>query len=499
VTFDLADYRRRAEQFTGELDLEAYHHYAGLKEDCDFTAVYQRYPDLFTLDAVRRLRDCYEVAEGDDQRRQLSFLLNLGIEGFLGDQTKELSDEIANVESRAKITVDGEEIGLRYSAVVLANEPDRDRRRRLSEARLQATAELLNPLLDRRWRRQHELVGELGYESYVSLFSEVRAVDLSLLRAATQTFLQETEGLYQRTLDKVARAKLDLTWPELEHYDLPFLIRAPEYDHVFGSERLLPTFERTLDGLGISLADQPNVHVDAEVRELKSPRAFCAPVRIPDEIYLVVMPKGGQDDFQALLHEGGHTEHFAHTMADLPFEFRFLGDNAVTEGFAFVFDHLTLNAEWLSTYLDFADSHDYLVFANLVELYFLRRYAGKLAYETEFHAQHGSLDGMGQVYRENLTDAVQIDVPAANYLADIDDGFYVSSYLRAWMLEGALRMLLQDDHGMDWFRDPAAGEWLKMLWSTGQKYSADQLLLKNGGGKLDAGPLRLHLERALGR
>ena len=383
--------------------------------------------------------------------------------------------------------------------MVLANEPDRERRRRISEARLQVTAEVLNPLLDRRWRRLHELVGELGYDSYMSLFSEVRAVDLSLLRAVAETFLQDTEGLYQRTLDKVARAKLGLTWPDLEYYDLPYLIRAPEYDHVFSSERLLPTFERTLDGLGISLADQPNVHVDAEVRELKSPRAFCAPVRIPQEIYLVVMPKGGQDDFQALLHEGGHTEHFAHTRADLPFEFRFLGDNAVTEGFAFVFDHLTLNADWLATYLDYTDSHDYLVLANLVELYFLRRYAGKLAYETEFHAGSGSLDPMAERYGELLTDAVQIPVPTASYLVDIDDGFYASSYLRAWMLEGALRMLLQDDHGMDWFRDPAAGEWLKMLWSTGQKYSADQLLLKNGGGKLDTGPLRLHLERALGR
>jgi len=499
VTFDLADYRRRAEQFTGALDLEAYQHFAGLKQDCDFTAVYERFPDLFTLDAVRDLRRAYEAAVGDDERRQLSFLLNLGIEGFLGNETKEVSDEIANVESRAKISVDGEEIGLRYSSVVLANEPDRDRRRRIAEARLDVVRALLNPLLDQRWRRQHELVGELGYESYVTLFAEVRAVDLHLLRAVCQTFLQETEGLYQRTLDKVARAKMELTWPELAHYDLPYLFRAPEYDHVFREDLLLPTFERTLEGLDISLADQPNVHIDAEVRELKSPRAFCAPVRVPAEIYLVVMPKGGQDDFQALLHEGGHTEHFAHTSPELPFEFRHLGDNAVTEGFAFVFDHLTLNGDWLEAYLGYADADDYLRFANLVELYFLRRYAGKLAYETEFHEEHGALDAMADRYHDLLSDAVQIEVPAASYLSDIDDGFYVSSYWRAWMLEGALRMILQDDYGMDWFRNPKAGEWLKMLWSTGQKFSADQLLLKNGGGKLDAGPLRLHLERALGR
>ena len=497
--FDLAEYRRRAEEFTGALDLEAYQHYAGLKEDCDFTAVYERYPELFTLDSVRTLRALYDAATADDERRRLSFLLNLGIEGFLGNETKELSDTIANTESRAKITVDGEQIGLRYSSVVLANEPDRARRRRISDARLELTSRVLNPLYDQTWRRQHELVGELGYPTYAELFSEVRAVDFGMLRGATQTFLQATEGLYQRTLDKVAQARLGLSRDELEYSDLPFLIRAPDYDHIFASDKLLTTFERTLQGLGINLAEQPNVHVDAEVRELKSPRAFCAPVRIPDEIYLVVMPKGGQDDFQALLHEGGHTEHFAHTIPDLPFEYRFLGDNAVTEGFAFVFDHLILNPRWLETYLDYADSRDYLTFANLVELYFLRRYAGKLAYETEFHVQTGPLNAMAERYRALLSQAVQIDVPAASYLVDIDDGFYASNYLRAWMLEGALRMLLQDNYGMEWFLDPAAGEWLKKLWSTGQMYTADQLLLKNGGGRLDTRPLELHLERALGR
>ncbi|MGD0998256.1 MAG: hypothetical protein ABR941_08085 [Thermoleophilia bacterium] len=497
--FDLADYRRRAEEFTGALDFEAYQHYAGLKQDCDFTAVYDRYPELFTLESVRTLRRLYDAATGDDERRRLSFLLNLGIEGFFGNETKQISDEIANTESRAKISVDGEQIGLRYSSVVQANEPDRARRRRISEARLEFTGAVLNPLYDRRWRRLHELVGELGYPTYAELYSEMRAVDFGMLRGATQMLLQATEGLYQRTLDKVARAKLGMSRTELEFSDLPFLVRAPEYDHIFASSRLLPTLERTLQGLGVSLAAQTNVHVDAEPRELKSPRAFCSPVRIPDEIYLVVMPKGGQDDFQALLHEGGHTEHFAHTSPDLPFEYRFLGDNAVGEGFAFVFDHLVLNARWLETYLDFADSHEYLTFANLVELYFLRRYAGKLAYETEFHVQTGSLDDMPARYGALLTEAVQLEVPQTNYLVDIDDGFDVSNYLRAWMLEGALRMLLQDNYGMEWFLDPAAGAWLKGLWSKGQMYSADALLLKNGGGRLDTRPLELHLERALGR
>ena len=349
---------------------------------------------------MRTLRRLYDAATGDDERRRLSFLLNLGIEGFLGNETKELSDDIANTESRAKITVDGEQIGLRYSSVVQANEPDRDRRRRINDARLELTSTVLNPLYDRRWRRLHELVGELGYPTYSELFSEVRAVDFGMLRGATQMFLQATEGLYQRTLDKVApRQARALARTELEVLR-PAVPRA--------RPRIRPHLRRATSSCPPSSARSrasasrsprsPTCTSTPRARELKSPRAFCAPVRIPDEIYLVVMPKGGQDDFQALLHEGGHTEHFAHTSPDLPFEYRFLGDNAVTEGFAFVFDHLILNPRWLETYLDYADSREYLTFANLVELYFLRRYAGKLAYETEFHVQTGPLGDMAARY-----------------------------------------------------------------------------------------------------
>ena len=40
-----------------------------------------------------------------------------------------------------------------------------------------------------------------------------------------------------------------------------------------------------------------------------------------------------------LLHELGHALHFANMSRALPFEFRWLGDNSVTEGYAMLFDH----------------------------------------------------------------------------------------------------------------------------------------------------------------
>ena len=495
---DLEQYRRRAEAFVGELDREYYEHFSGRKPRCETATVYDRYPELFTREAIDGLEGQYAEAE-DDEKLRLAYLLAFVIDAYMGEQTKHLGDEIANVEGETTITVDGEAIGLRQASVVQADEPDRARRERIQAARLAAVAERLNPLYDTVWRRCHDLAVELGYADYKSLYGVVRGLDYDHLRAELETFLNDTEGLYERSMDRLVRERLGFPLAQLSFADLPYLWRARGFDDVFTAEALMPALRRTLSGLGIDLDAQSNVHLDTEVRPLKSPRAFCAPVRVPDEIYLVVLPHGGQDDYGMLFHEAGHTQHFAHVRPELAFEYRHLGDNAVTEGFAFVLEHLLVNRRWLAEVLGYEDSGAYLRFAAVNDLYFMRRYAAKLSYEVRLHSQTGPLDAMPAEYSRRLTAATMVEVPEENYLADVDDGFYCASYLRAWMLEGALRVMLQEDFGMEWYRSSAAGEWLKALWGEGQHLTAERLLLRHAGGRLSTDAVRYLFEQVLGR
>ena len=139
-------------------------------------------------------------------------------------------------------------------------------------------------------------------------------------------------------------------------------------------------------------------------------------------------------------------------------------------------------------------------FAAVNDLYFMRRYAAKLAYETTLHAQTGSLEAMPAEYSRRLSSATKVEVPEENYLADVDDGFYCASYLRAWMLEGALRLMLQENFGMDWFASRDAGRLAQgAVGATGQHLTAERLLLRHGGGRLNTDPLRHLFEQVLGR
>jgi len=134
---------------------------------------------------------------------------------------------------------------------------------------------------------------------------------------------------------------------------------------------------------------------------------FCAPVRVPDEVYLVMRPHGGQTDYQTLLHELGHALHFAYTRADYPFEYRWVGDNSVTESYAMLFDHLMQHPRWLLRYsgLGKRELPPFLRAAALEELQFLRRYCAKLIYEVQLHGGQLSWDVIPDLYVETLTEA----------------------------------------------------------------------------------------------
>jgi oligoendopeptidase F len=241
---------------------------------------------------------------------------------------------------------------------------------------------------------------------------------------------------------------------------------------------------------------QANVHLDLEQRENKSPRAFCAPIEIPDKVMLVIQPIGGLDDWRALFHEAGHTEHYANTSRDLPMEHKRLGDAAVTEGWATLFEQLVSDPPWLSRRLDFPRPREFAADGAISQLYFARRYSAKLLYELEFYAADDPAS-MRDRYVELLGDALKIEPSPTNYLADIDSGFYVTEYLRSWAFEAQLREFLRQEFGNTWFTTREAGSLLHELWSEGQARWADDMLRDVTGATLEMEALAERIREGL--
>ncbi len=129
-------------------------------------------------------------------------------------------------------------------------------------------------------------------------------------------------------------------------------------------------------------------------------------------------------------------------------------------------------------------------------LWIARRYSAKLLYELEFHAA-ADVTQMRSRYVEILGGALRIEPSPTDYLADIDSGFYVSSYLRSWAFEAQLRDHLRERYGDEWFAKREAGGLLRELWSLGQSVTAEELLKDVTGATLDMGSVEARAREPL--
>src|SRR5215218_2402957 len=490
---DLDRFRERADRFIAELDEEYYRHYAGLKDTLDLAAIYERYSDLTDL---RQAKALGEIADGDWGIREL---WRFASEGYLGELTREQSEKIAELEASLEAAVDGEKITFRMLRPTIANEPDRDKRERLDRTRVELTAEHINPLYVDGVDIVRRAVGELGAPDYAELYRSF-GFRLDELASQCRALLDSTESLYEEAADKLFRARIGVGLAEAKRWDVLRSFRAPQWDEQFPENRMMPALEATLSDLGIDLRSQPNVELDVERRPKKSPRAFCAPIEVPGRVVLVIQPMGGADDWRALFHEAGHTEHYAHVSADLPVEAKRLGDVSVTEAWATMMEHLLLEPGWLSRRLDFPKPDEFAAEAASGSLYLLRRYCAKLLYELEFH-DTAELDekAMSSRYVELLADALKIEPSATDYLGDIDPSFYVTGYLRSWALQSQLREHLRKRFGSAWFADAKAGGMLRELWSEGHRLNAGGLLADVTGEKVELEAFAESLREQLGR
>jgi hypothetical protein len=460
-----------------ELSEDADRYFAGLKETFDIAPIYERHERLTQLDTALALG---ASVDGDRRRREL---WKFACSGYLGNFVSEQEERIAELEATLTATVDGEEIPFRMLRPRMMNEESRDVRERIEAARNELNEEHLNSLQLQKAQVVQRETRRLGADNYADLHRSF-GFPLDDLAEQCRRLLADTEDLWVEAGDRFFRSRVEIGLGEIKRWDVGRAWRGADWDAAFPPDRMIPALEGALADLGIDLHAQENVELDLEDRPSKDPRAFCSPIEVPGRVVLVLKPQGGPDDWSVLFHEAGHTEHFAHTNASLSPEEKRLGDNAVTEGWAMLLEHLTTDPVWLERRLDFPRPYEFAAEGAVQLLWLVRRYCAKVLYELEFHSAE-DLTALQPRYVELLSDATKVEPAASDYLNDIDEGFYATEYLRAWAFEAQLRAYLRERFGNAWFSRREAGSLLRELWAEGQKPTADELLYEVSGEKLE--------------
>jgi hypothetical protein len=499
----LDDIRARAETFLEDVSREYHAAHAGLKAGADLQPIYTRHAAAYGDAVMADVRTAYDRARpGTDAHRSARLLLDWLIGSRVGRELAPIEEREIGWEAAAKIPLpDGSAEPYQRASITMANISDATERRALDDARATLVAAELAPLKQERLQRERDLVEAAGIApGYIATFEALAALSLGDLRDQCAAFLRDTQGMWDDVKPRFLKDRLGLTGAEPTRADALALFRAREFDGAFPAEAMEREVRRHVTDMGASPDAGGRVQYDTGDREGKRSRAFCSPVRIPEEVHLVIRPHGGQNDWQTLLHELGHALHFGNAERTLPFEFRWLGDNSVTEGYAMLFDHRLQSPGWLLRYTDLGkpDVPAFLRSAGFEELHFLRRYCGKLIYEMELYGGGVGWGALPELYVETLWRATGFRYQRADAFVDVDPGFYSARYLRAWQLQALLDETLTERFNADWWRNPRAGPWIVgELFGQGQRELADEQARRVSGKVLGFAPLVRSIERML--
>ena len=308
--------RGGAERSASELDREYYLHDAGHKAELEIEPIYERHGWPVRADAVDG--SALRRAAGRRHRRRARGACATcwpvrarGLPRARRPAPRRRSSPGSRRRSRSSLRRGRSRTA--RCAVEQANEPDPERRAALEAARNELLAERLNPLYRAALERAHELCRELG-------LAELRR---RLRRAPRHRPRRRSPARRSVPARRPTMPTRRSSTPQLERAGLPPLgelaplatcrvsSAPPTSTRRSRASGWSPRSRRRWRASGIELRAQRNVHLDTEPRPTKSPARLLRDAAVPGEVYLVIAPVGGRDDYGALFHEGGHTEHYA--------------------------------------------------------------------------------------------------------------------------------------------------------------------------------------------
>ncbi len=467
----------------------------GVQEESRFADIYAAYAHLYTPAQLAALGQARSTASDEASRDKLNRLWFEAADAVAAADVVQAAQDLTNERLAWRGTFDGEEVSVNALGAMIAAEPDFDRREALYELLCEADEQFAERDVDLAARSQDLRAKVFGLDGEVAIANGRMGIDV-------QRFSEQINDVSARTATSYA-AQAERLFPQLLGREVERPSRAHAaymrslhgWDEVFTRERMVEVCNLTVKELGFDLDEIPTILPDLEDRPEKDPRACVIPVKVPDEVYLVVRPTGGLTDYQAFLHEAGHALHFGLTSAELSFEHRAVSpDNALTEIYSYVVERITHEPLWHQRHFGLSreDAERVVAETTFIDASLFRRYGAKLAYELEFWADPRDSRNP-QRYADRLSDATLMTYPTSQYASDMDPGLYAADYLRAWRTSEQVIAWLRREHGEEWFCSPAAGEFLRELFVQGSVPSNEDVSRQIGASPDDFDDLVEHL------
>ncbi|ABC83493.1 hypothetical protein [Anaeromyxobacter dehalogenans] len=455
-------------------------------DDADPAAAWKGHEDLLGDPALAAARAAVEAERGDGHRAA-AYLRAWLVGERLARDLAEPVRRVAEARTAAHFRWAGHEVPVRESAALLAAEPEPGRRRALAEAAAQA-ARPVAPLLEARDAQLAAAARTLGYASAEALAADLRGEAPAVLGALADAVLARTDATWRALVADLARRE-GMEPEAVRARDLPRLVRPAAPASAFPAGKALDAGAAILAGLGLDLAAQHNLRLDAGPRPGKLPHAIALPVDPPRDVRLSAAPVSGMEALRGVLHELGAALAYAHVAPQAPLEFRRLGPGAVSGTWAILLEEVAGAPQWLEAHgLEADPARAEARSAAARRLMRTREAAARVL---------AALAPAGPAGAE-----ARAALPARAYGCPVEEPDLVAwrlepdpllrsgEALRAELLAAQAELFLAGRAGTPaWWTSPAAGAWLVRTWADGTRRTPEELSLAMGLPGLDAAAL----------
>ena len=413
-------------------------------------------PVEFNLDQVAALRASIATEKDPTSHKVLTFLHAFVNRQFVEQGTRDLERDIQALRT-SPVGLDNLTLSLANATKFLATQSDPKQRRRFAEAVSPSLADL-EPLLKIRDRHIADRARELALPDGLALAGVVRNYDVREAANVASALLKTSDALYLESLRDLVRVDGTLPLEEVGRPDIPWLLRGTAN---IEADRLLAAVHAT-----VMLLDIPLTCLDRFVH-------------LPEPIHPWDLPRSQTQD---ILHAAGHSLHQCGCRAPA-FELCHLGDRSVAEAFAVLLEGLLTEPTWLQEQLGMEEPQltIHLHQAALARLLTARLHAARVLDEVDRYGRNAAQ--AKKLYAAHMSRALGVSFApgdAEHYENDRDPFIDSADSLRGHIIAAQIQTELITRFGDSWWRLPAAGDFLKELWLTGQRDTAEELLARLG-------------------
>jgi len=465
---DITVYRRQFASFNSSFELARYEHPAGPDQRFDPWRIYDRYSDLFSIDAINDLKRVYDQVSPDleTERESLRRLLLSAQRHFAEIKASEVTNELAHCESSSTVAWRGETFDSNHIWSQLARISDAASRDELT-ARWLDSISSCDDLRLARCNSLEEAASSLGFDSYAAM---VGTSDSSLTQPANlQSLWQETEAAYHLSLSKLFAREFPGEPPrELNLSDVPFFQKVSWLDFFFARRSSVEVHAEVMRRVGVRGGPQQQVHVTSTPRL----HAEYFAVEPPRDVRLTIPSTPAASTFLEGMAAAASAQSFSwcsSTLAARHPEFVYATEPATGTAYGFLFKYLAADEKWLMDFLPAANEAQVRKVAEglkfelalttrlLVEACMVESSteAGQSTYKVADEQIRPLLVRFNQTHRKDRTQP--------------------SVQLRALAFSFVLREHLRTRYGSRWWTTAKAGDELVDLWSTGCRYSVEEL------------------------